>query len=203
MLATLHMANGRTLSAKVLAATVLAALALSANASGGPTGPSPGQLLNAWEDAVAQRGIAVPAASYDVAVGDWMGLPGRSWIDVAHGRIYLSPEIAREARDASFPQGRREMRLQLLHELGHALDAELTDTDRASYAAIMNHHREWVATSEARVDAEQPPNERFAVAYSAVAAGLRYDRLRPDYGFEPTRAQYRRLAAYFQGLAGR
>jgi hypothetical protein len=183
--------------------TALAALAVAAGASATASALQPDQLLRTWTLAVGHRGIAVPTIDYQVVVGDWKGLPGRSWIDVASHRIYLSPEIEREAEDPTFPQGRRELRLQLLHELGHALDAELTDAERGSYAAIMNDHRPWFAANEDQVDTDQPPNERFAVAYGAIAAGLRYDRLRPDYGFRPTRAQYRQLAAYFHVLAGR
>lgn len=183
------------------AAALIAGLGMAAGASAGTPSAQPEQLFRAWTDAVARRGLPVPRTSYELVVGNWKGLPGRSWIDVVEHRIYLSPEIEHEARDTGFPQGRREMRLQLLHELGHALDAELTDADRAQYATIMDDPRPWLALDGDDVDVATPPSERFAVAYSAVAAGLAYNRLRPDYGFRPTAAQYRQLSRYFHALA--
>lgn len=187
-------------STLVAVAVVVATLATGSGVSAAPVASQPDQLLRAWTDAVAVRGIAVPKARYELSIGNWKGIPGRSWVDVVNHRLYLSPEVERDARDTSFPQGRREMRLQLLHELGHALDAELSDPDRSGYAAIMDDHRPWTAEDGDRVDVEEPPNERFAVAYSAVAAGLPYNRLRPEYGLRPTRSQYKRLARYFRTL---
>jgi hypothetical protein len=190
-------------SARLLAraAALVAALGIAAAAQATAPAPQSDELFRAWTAAVADRGLPVPGATYELMIGNWRGLPGRSWADVLNHRIYLSPEIEREAQDAGFPQGRREMRLQLLHELGHALDAELTAADRAAYAAIMDDHRPWFAPDDEHVDLDSPPSERFAVAYSAVAAGLPYSRLRPDYGFRPRRAQYRQLVRWFHALA--
>jgi hypothetical protein len=86
----------------------------------------------------------------------------------------------------------------LLHEVGHAFDAErLTDADRARFEAIFGDPRPWRSPSNS-------PHEQFAEAYSLCA---RHPQIRATYtaayAYRVTAAQHRRVCALIRRVGAR
>jgi hypothetical protein len=78
----------------------------------------------------------------------------------------------------------------LMHELGHAFDAQrMTPADRAAFEAIFADRRQWRA-------APNSPHERFAEAYSLCARHARIRRAYTGaYGYRVTPRRHRRVCA--------
>ena len=89
-------------------------------------------------------------------------------------------------------------RATLLHEIGHAFDAQrLTDADHAAFEAIFGDTRPWRSASNS-------PHEQFAEAYSLCA---RHPQIRATYAaayaYRVTVAQHRRVCALIRRAGAR
>lgn len=120
------------------------------------------------------------------------------------GTIYLNPLLNPSRytntkdryRQQKLDAARRHLRITYLHEMGHALDKEMTDGDRGKFAAIMRlQGKPWNGL----------PHEQFAEAYAHIAAGQDYTQVfdgpGADYNLNPTRAQYKKLQHLFAQIA--
>src|SRR2546423_5268305 len=89
-------------------------------------------------------------------------------------------------------------RATLLHEIGHAFDAQrLTDADRAGFEAILGDTRPWRSAANS-------PHEQFAEAYSLCA---RHPQIRAAYtaayAYRVSPAQHRRVCALIRRAGAR
>src|SRR3954467_11552024 len=175
------MPPGAHITLRQLLLTVLALVVLSAPAEAvtlvSPTGDGRIARFQTWANAAV---VPTPAGVVDLVLDSCP-------VDVSDGcimhgappTIFLGPTV----RDRPI----------LLHELGHAFDAQrMTPADRVAFEAIFRDRRVWRSPPNS-------PHERFAEAYSLCA---RHPRIRraytAAYGYRVTPHRHRRVCALIQ-----
>ena len=167
--------------ARLVCAAVLGLLALASTADAlelvSPSGDPRVARYQGWADAARMPTptgvVELVLAPCPVPISDGCIMHG------APPTIFLGPTV----RDRPI----------LLHELGHAFDAQrMTPSDRVAFEAIFADGRAWRSPPNS-------PHERFAEAYSLCA---RHPRIRrtytAGYGYRATPGQHRRVCALIE-----
>jgi hypothetical protein len=178
------MPPGALITLRQLFITALALAALSAPAQAvtlvSPTGDARIARFQTWANAAV---VPTPGGVVDLVLDSCP-------VDVSDGcishgappTIFLGPTV----RDRSI----------LLHELGHAFDAQrLTPAFRAGFESIFGDSRAWRSPPNS-------PHERFAEAYSLCARHATIAKTYgAAYGYRATPSQHRRVCALIKRAA--